>query len=499
MKLSELLHETGIKCPEDMKNTADEIEITGIAFDSRKVKPGYLFVCLSGQHTDGHIYAADAVWKGAAAVLSQEDLGSRPFPVIQTASTRQALARIAKIYYRDPARDMRIFGVTGTNGKTTITYMLQRILETAGRSCGIIGTIGYHVGPRDYDSSRTTPESFEIWQLLAEMRKNGLTDCAMEVSSHGLALGRVEGLEFTNSIFTNLTVDHMDFHHHMEDYYQAKKKLFYMTRGAAVINVDDEQGERLYRELLADEKLRRCGTLWGCSMVNRRAEFFCEPEEMTGRGSRALLYREGELLGRLSIGLPGRFNLYNAMESAACAVLSGIGMEEISSALEDFAGAPGRFERVANQEGVTVIVDYAHTPDALDNVLKTARGVARGRLITVFGCGGDRDKSKRPIMGKIAGSYSDYTIITSDNPRTERQEDIARAIELGILETKGEYEILEGRRDAIARAISLYRPGDVILIAGKGHENYQIIGGSKNYFSDKETVEKILKHNGGQV
>lgn len=509
MKLIKLLHETGIKCPEDIRDTAENTEVTGIAFDSRKVEEGNLFVCLAGEHTNGHIYAAEAAWKGASAVMTQEEIGARPFPVIRVEDTRAVLWKIAKVFYGDPAKDMRVFGVTGTNGKTTITYMLQKILEEVGRDCGIIGTIGYRVGAggRDRDASRTTPESFEIWQLLSEMKNNGLTDCAMEVSSHGLALGRVEGLEFTSAMFTNLTGDHMDFHKTMEDYYQAKKKLFYMTKGVCVVNVDDAYGARLFSELKADGK-----HAVSCSVSDRDADFFAEIAETTEQGSAVTLYwgegpadrvpmdrvsadrvpADGRNKLEIQLRIPGRFNISNALEAAACGLLNGAEAPQVKRALEEFHGAPGRFELVRNNKGVTAIVDYAHTPDALENVLKTAKSFTAGRLITVFGCGGDRDRSKRPVMGRIAGTYSDYSIITSDNPRTEAQEIISAEIEAGMKETGGRYEILEGRKDAIERALSIYEPGDVVLIAGKGHETYQLIGGSKNYFSDKDTVQRAL-------
>lgn len=492
MKLFELLHESGIKCPEDIQNTVEEMEITGIALDSRNVKEGNLFVCLAGEHTNGHIYAAEAAWKGAVAVLAEEDIGERPFPVIHVESTRQVLARIAKVFYGNPAANMRIFGVTGTNGKTTITCMLEKIF-----SCGVIGTIGYHVaaGKRDREAGRTTPESFEIWDLLWEMKRSGLTDCAMEVSSHGLALGRVEGLEFTSAVFTNLTGDHMDFHKTMEDYYQAKKKLFYMTKGPSVVNVDDAWGARLFGELKRDGK-----EVCGCSLEDEKADFYGEVSDMTEQGSLLKLYRRdpaGELGGGepicvLKLRIPGMFNVYNAMEAAVCAILNGASPKAVAAALEDFGGAPGRFELVRNDRNMTVIVDYAHTPDALENVLKTAKHFTKGRLITVFGCGGDRDRGKRPVMGRIAGTYSDYSVITSDNPRTESQEVISAEIEAGMKETAGSYEIIEGRKEAIEKALKIYEPGDVVVIAGKGHENYQLIGGSKNYFSDRDTVRKAL-------
>ena len=494
MKLSKLLCETGIKCPQDISSTAEETEITGLALDSRKVKKGDLFVCLTGEHTDGHIYAAEAVWMGAAAVLAQEPMGSRPFPVIPVPDTREALWRLAKVFYGDPAADMVIFGVTGTNGKTTVTHMLQAIYQTAGIDCGIIGTVGYRVGgdASVRPAERTTPEALDLFFLLSEMKKNGSSYCAMEVSSHGLALARVKGISFAASIFTNLTEDHLDYHKDMEDYYRAKKKLFEMTDGAAVINVDDGYGARLYRELKERGK-----PVAGCSLTDPAADFYGEIRETSAAGTRFELLKPCRTpLCSVQLPVPGRFNVENAILAMTCAVLNGVEPETAAAGLAAFHGAPGRFELVGNDRDITIIIDYAHTPDALENVLVTAKSFTRGRLYTVFGCGGDRDAGKRPLMGRIAGTYSDHSIITSDNPRTEDQKTIAAQIEAGFREIfqggTASYEIINGRREAIRRALAMCRPGDVLLIAGKGHETSQIIGGSRNYFSDKDTVKGIL-------
>lgn len=488
MKLSKLLCETGIKCPQDIWGTAEKTEITGLALDSRKVQKGDLFVCLTGEHTDGHIYAAEAIWHGAEAVVAQRELTDCPFPVIVTENTRDALWRLAKVFYGDPAADMRVFGVTGTNGKTTVTHMIHAVFQKAGVECGIIGTVGYRVGgDRARTAERTTPEASDLFFLLSEMKKNGFADCAMEVSSHGLELGRVQGIRFASSVFTNLTEDHLDYHKTMEDYYRAKKKLFFMTDGACIVNLDDSYGARLYRELLKEGK-----PAVSCSLADSGADFFGEIEEASAAGSRMRLWHRGVPQCSFFLSVPGRFNAQNALLTAACAAENGVSAEEIVSGLEEFRGAPGRFELVGNDRDMTVIVDYAHTPDALENVLKTAKEFTEGRLITVFGCGGDRDKGKRSLMGQIAGTYSDYSIITNDNPRTEDQSVIAAQIEEGIKTTGSAYEVILGRRDAIAKALSMYQPGDVVMIAGKGHETYQIIGGAKKYFSDKAAVQSLL-------
>lgn len=486
MKLLDLLYETGIKCPMDMQDT----EITGIAIDSRKVKKGNLFVCMKGYQTDGHIYAIEAAFHGAAAVVTQDEfiVELKSIPILETTDTRKALSQIAKNFYGDPSRQMSVFAITGTNGKTTTTYMLKAILEEADHLCGVIGTVGYRFGDKEYESSRTTPESFELQRMFCEMQQEGIKHCAMEVSSHGLALHRVDDVWFSYTAFTNLTQDHMDFHSSEEDYYQAKKTLFHIGNSVSTVNIDDAYGNRLYEELKDEGK-----KVYSYSLQNSNADFYGEMISNDVNGCSMLVFHHGENLGKLTLKTPGLFTLYNTLCASSLAILSGITFPFVQSALLKLEGVPGRFELVPNEKGIVAIVDYAHTPEALRMVLKTAKDFTTGRLICVFGCGGDRDKSKRPIMGEIAGIFSDFCVITSDNPRTEDQKCISEEIEKGLLKTGCSYTVIENRMDAIKKAVSIYEAGDVIVIAGKGHECYQIIGSAKNYFNDKEIAQRIIQ------
>lgn len=484
MRLSRLLQEAGLTCPEEY----GELEITGLEYDSRRVKKGYLFVCLKGRQTDGHIFALDAAFKGAAAVVAEEPLPLAGHPLILTRDTRKALPALAAAFYENPSQDMTLFGVTGTNGKTSITYLLRSILKETGNHCGLIGTIAYRYGERTEDAPRTTPESADLQRLFYEMRKQGILCCTMEVSSHALAMGRVDGIRFDYSVFSNLTQDHLDFHENIESYYQAKKKLFLQTEKGCIINIDDRHGARLYEEL--KQEGRRPISY---SIHQPKADYYGSLIETSRQGVTFELKQEGTVLGEISLKTPGIFSLYNGLAAAACCLTAGMSFEQTAAGLSGLPGVPGRFELVENQGDVVAVVDYAHTPDALEMALKTASDLARGRLICVFGCGGDRDKGKRPLMGRAAGEFSDYVIVTSDNPRSEDPELIAADIESGLYETGCNYEMIPSRREAIGKAVAMYQKGDVILIAGKGHENYQTIGAAKNYFSDRETVKQLIR------
>lgn len=483
MRLSRLLQEAGLTCPEEY----GELEITGLEYDSRRVKKGYLFVCLKGRQTDGHIFALDAAFKGAAAIVAEEPLNLADHPLILAADTRKALPALAAAFYGYPSRDMTLFGVTGTNGKTSITYLLRSILKEAGKNCGLIGTIAYRYGEQTEDAPRTTPESADLQRLFYEMKQQGILCCAMEVSSHGLAMGRVDGIRFNYSIFSNLTQDHLDFHESIESYYQAKKKLFLQTDKGCIINIDNRHGARLYEELRQEGRHPV-----SYAVQDAKADYFGALIETSRQGVRFQLKHGERSLGEISLKTPGIFSLYNGLAAAACCLTAGFPFDQVAAGLCSLPGVPGRFEVVENQSDITAIVDYAHTPDALEMALKTASDLGRGRLICVFGCGGDRDKAKRPLMGKAAGEFSDYVIVTSDNPRSEDPERIAADIESGLYETGCNYEMIPNRREAIGKAVSMYRKGDVLLIAGKGHENYQVIGASKNYFSDRETVKQFI-------
>lgn len=489
MKLKELLQGSGAVClPEQ-----EAIPVTGVKYDSRKVEKGDLFVCFSGDDMDEDAFAREAAARGAAAILAEHRVEAGKVPVLYAESTRKALSRIAANYYGNPSRGMWIFGVTGTNGKTTISYMLKSIIEKGNRPCGVVGTIGYDLNGKKYNAANTTPEAPELERILREMRDRGVGFCAMEVSSHALQLSRTDDIKFNYVIFTNLTHDHMDFHKDAEEYYQAKKKLFLQGKDAAIINEDDPAGQRLCKELNEErEKTFRTLTY---SMKDKRADFYGEILSSTVRGSELRMFYRGRLLGEIQTPIPGLFMAYNALAAAGCSVAAGFPFREIQKGIQALSGVPGRFEVVENPRDYLIIIDYAHTPDALENVLATAADITKGRLICVFGCGGNRDQTKRPVMGRIAGTYSDYCIITSDNPRKENQDEIASQIAEGLYETDCNYEAIADRKQAIERALSLYQKGDTILIAGKGHENYQIIGESRTHFSDRETVERLLCDN----
>lgn len=484
MKIRDLLRGTGTSHPADL----NELEVTGLTYNSKLVKKGYAFVCMKGYHTDGHFYALDAAFRGASVIICEEDIDIKAIPVLKVKDSRRALSKMSSNFYENKDWPFALYGITGTNGKTTIAFMLKRIIEAADRQCGMIGTIGYHVGSREYEAENTTPESCDLQRMFAEMREEGITNCVMEVSSHALALGKVDDIKFDASVFSNLTQDHMDFHKDTEDYYEAKKKLLFLTKGACIINLDDEHGRRLFNELKQDSK-----DVNGFSLKDKKADYFGEILETTENGSTVKVTEKSLFSGIIKLNTPGIFTIYNGMAALACARYAGFSFMTIQKGLEQLKGVPGRFELVENDEGIIAIVDYAHTPDALEKVLKTATDFKKGRLICIFGCGGDRDKKKRPLMGKIAGKYSEFCIITSDNPRTEKQESIAADIESGIYETGCDYEIIDNRYDAIKKAVSIYKKGDIIMIVGKGHETYQIIGDEKYHFDDREAIKEITE------
>ena len=478
MKLKQLLHDTNVKYSEELGN----LEINGISHHSENVEAGNIFVCIKGYNTNGHQYA------GAAASLAEEALDLEGIPVLIAENSRKTLSKMAANFYENEAKPFRLFGVTGTNGKTTVTYMLKSMLEAGGIACGVLGTIGYAFNDQVYEATNTTPEASTLQKFFAAMRAAGIENCAMEVSSHGLAMGKVDDIQFQVTIFTNLTPDHMDYHHNLEDYYQAKKKLFTLPGSIPVVNVDDEYGKMLFQELVAGGRNPR-----SYSLRDKKAYHYGEILETTERGSILLVLEKGIPLGKISLNTPGIFTIYNGLSALAAARAAHVTFSAIQEGLAGLKGVPGRFELVENKKGFIVVVDYAHTPDALEKVLKTASDFKKGRILCVFGCGGDRDKVKRSLMGEVAGRYSDYCIITSDNPRTEKQADIAADIEKGIYDTGCNYEIIEDRYEGIKRAVSICKKGDVLLIAGKGHETYQIIGHEKTHFDDREIVRKIIE------
>lgn len=476
MKLGKLVWE----CPENKKN----IEITALTDDSRKVQPGALFVCICGPQSDGHRYAAQAVESGAAAVLCERDLGLSQQIVVP--DTHRALAEACKAWYGNPLQKLKLVGVTGTNGKTSTTYMIKQILESTGHKTGLIGTIQNMIGDEVFTTNNTTPGMTDLYALFAQMAKAGCEYAVMEVSSHSLDQRRVEGLRFEVAAFTNLTQDHLDYHKTMEKYYEAKKKLFKACK-TAVVNMDDLYGLRLIQEIEREKAAKVVSYSASVSAADYRAQNIgYRPDGV----DYTLCSREEKTEITLKTG--GRFSVYNSMLSAVCAALLGVKMPNISKALAALPGVKGRAEVVPTGRDYTVIIDYAHSPDGLRNILNTFKECPKNRLTVLFGCGGDRDKTKRPKMGAIAAELADFVIVTSDNPRTEEPGSIIADILTGLEGSSTPYRVIENRVEAIEFAIANAEKNDIIVLAGKGHEDYQIIGTQKIHLDEREVVASAL-------
>lgn len=471
MLLGELLH--GV--PEELS----KLQINGITCNSKKVDKGYAFVCISGNAANGHDFAHAALSAGAAVIICEKDLGINNQIIVT--NTRITYAKMCAAWFSEPASKLRLIGVTGTNGKTSVTYMLKSILEQAGQKVGLIGTIQNLIGDEVISSKNTTPEAYELNSLFRKMVDSGCRFCVMEVSSHALDQYRVCELPFEIAIFTNLTQDHLDYHITMENYMEAKKKLFYMCK-TAVINADDEYFGKLTEGL-------------NCEIVT------CSVGNNGTYSARAIKYKpdsvEYELLssGKLNhikVMTGGAFTVYNSMLASVAALKAGIDIEDIKSAFLNMHGVKGRAESVPTGRDFSVIIDYAHTPDGLKNILATFDECEKNRLIVLFGCGGDRDKTKRPIMGNIAVRRADYVIITSDNPRTEEPMDIINDILEGTKGYDTPVKVIENRIEAIKYAISIARPNDIIVLAGKGHETYQILKEKTIHLDEREIVSEAL-------
>jgi UDP-N-acetylmuramoyl-L-alanyl-D-glutamate--2,6-diaminopimelate ligase len=472
---------------------AQDIQIGSVQYDSRKVSRGDMFVAIRGNASDGHAFIDNAVGRGAAVVVLEDDT-ARPDSYFLHASvakvvvpdSREALARIAVNAFGAPASRLRPIGVTGTNGKTTTTYLLRSILEASGERAGLLGTIDYQIGDEVLPASHTTPESLEMQSLLARMVQKGCTAAVMEVSSHALVQHRVDGIPFRAGVFTNLTQDHLDYHGTMELYRAAKKKLFAMLEPgtAAVINADDPSGAILAEGTRA--RIVRYG-------VREGADVRATGVQVTVHGTQCTISHGGKSVPVRSV-LTGRFNVANILAAFATGVALGLKESDIVRGIETVRAVRGRFEQIVSAAGWTAIIDYAHTPDALENCLRTVREILPpGRkVITVFGCGGNRDAGKRPIMGQIAAAMSDRVIVTSDNPRKEDPGMIIRQIVAGA-RGPADVDIEPDRRKAIIRGLESARTGDVVLIAGKGHETYQVLGDTRHHFDDREEVENFLR------
>lgn len=460
-----------------------DVDITGIAYDSRNVLEGNAFVCIKGFETDGHKYAKAAEKNGAALIIAEDEVDV-DIPVWYVDNSRIAVAEAACKYYDYPSEKFKLVGITGTNGKTTITYLVKSILEEANMCVGVIGTNQNIIGDKvlvTQSTTPTTPNALELQQLFAEMAESEAECVVMEVSSHALELERVHGCHFDVGVFTNLTQDHLDFHKTMENYLNAKAKLFNIS-DKGVVNLDDEGGAKIAKSAKCD--MLTVGLKDGSDLTARNIN-------ITARGSDFEMEYKGKVYP-MHIAIPGKFSVYNAICAAGAAIQLGIDMETIQRGLANASGVMGRAEVVPTDTDYTVIIDYAHTPDGLENIINAVKEFAKGRVITLFGCGGDRDNTKRPIMGEIAGKLSDYSIITSDNPRTEAPEEIVAQIEEGMKKTDGEYKVITDRREAIGYALDFAKKDDVIILAGKGQETYQIIGKEKYDFDERVEVYKHL-------
>ncbi len=459
-------------------------EILGIAYDSRRVTAGTLFVALDGEHVNGVQYIEEAIRRGAAAVLSQmPSVCGEKFPSIEVADARLALAQISKTFYDHPAERLCTVGITGTNGKTTVSFMLREIFKKAGRHPGLIGTVHYEIGERILPATRTTPEAPDIQLMLSQMEGTGCDSVIMEVSSHALAQQRIEGIFYDAAVFTNLTQDHLDYHGTIESYFSVKARLFGAVCRFAIINRDDPWGHRLLKEKMGNDD---------CFSYGFNAEADVRGYNVFSEASGSHMRVESPWGNvEISLQLIGEFNLHNALAAFATAAALGVPVEKIVEALADMKRVPGRLEAIANKKGKRIFVDYAHTDDALKNVLEALRTITSGRLIVVFGCGGNRDKTKRFLMGQVASRLADYSIITNDNPRSEVPENIAANIVVGF-DSKHNYEVLLDRQTAIVRGLELIRKRDILLIAGKGHETFQEFQNTIVPFDDREVVREAL-------
>jgi UDP-N-acetylmuramoyl-L-alanyl-D-glutamate--2,6-diaminopimelate ligase len=465
----------------------DQEEVQGVAYSSKAAAPGFLFAALKGTRKNGSEYVKEALEKGAVAILSEKPVPAAfPATWIQVGDAREALGLCSANFYGHPSLKMKIIGITGTKGKTTTTYILAEIIRRAGGVPGLIGTIVYSAPGLEVEAVRTTPEAPDLQKLLKEMLEVHVTHCIMEVSSHALDLKRVWGTSFDIALFTNLSAEHLDYHHTLEEYFESKKKLFFLDskKRTAVVNCDDPWGKKLITEL-----------------PMATITFGLEPEALV-RGETYKLNSKGVEMainhpgGQMTVSSPlvGKHNLYNILAAAAAALALNIPPASIKAGIAGVQGIPGRFEKIENDLGLHIFVDYAHTDNALRHLLETARNMKYGRILLVFGAGGDRDKSKRERMGEVAGELADQTFLTSDNPRSEEPLAIIQEIEKGLKKAGAKnYEIFPDRREAIARAIAAVKKGDCILVAGKGHEIYQVIKGQQLPFNDAEVIRTILK------
>lgn len=469
-----------------IEKTGDmKVEITGITHDSREVKKGYLFVALKGFHSDGHDFIQKAIDLGASALLVEDKIETSDASVMRVQDTRKTMAFAASAFYSHPSSKFELVGITGTNGKTTTSYLMKSIFEKCGRRVGLVGTIGNIIDGEFIPTTHTTPESPKLQETFSMMNERKVDTCVMEVSSHSLDLGRVLSSNFDIGVFTNLTPEHMDFHKDLDSYFEAKSKLFFMTK-KNLVNMDDQYGKKLCKIL--DEK----GIDYLTYGFSSQADIYAS--EIVNKIEGAS-FKLNTPKGSIEIGLhaPGRFNVYNALAACGTAFLMGISLDDMAQGIESIPGVRGRFEVFrCNKREFSVIIDYAHSPDGYHNLFDTVNEFKTGKSTVIFGCGGDRDATKRPVMGEIAASKNDLVILTTDNPRSEDPEKIIKDIIPGIERAGGKYEYIVDRKEAIEHAINTAQKDDIILIIGKGHESYQLIHGVKHPFNEKEIIEAAI-------
>ncbi len=476
MKLQDLLRGTGIV----LQTIDGEREITGITCDSRRIEKDGVFVCIDGTAMDGHRFAADAEKAGATAILTQRDMGLRTQLLV--ADTRRAWAQLCANWFGHPAKKLHLIGVTGTNGKTTTTCLMKSMLEYAGHKVGLIGTVQNMIGDRALPAGHTTPDSYDMQSMFQLMVAEGCDYCVMEISSHALDQQRAAGCVFDVGVFTNLTQDHLDYHGTMENYMAAKKKLFSMSR-VGIFNSDDSWASTMMEGVPC--------AVTTFSVNSHTADYVAHNVQHRADGVSFELVGTGAI-GRVRLAIPGQFSVYNGLAAATACLAVGMPFAQVIAALSAATGVKGRAEVVPTGRNFTVVIDYAHTPDGLENICRTLKECCAGRLVTLFGCGGDRDKTKRSQMGKIAADLSDYVIVTSDNPRSEQPTAIIADILVGLHGTKTPYTVIENRVEAIDWAISHAQAGDTILLAGKGHETYQILADGTIHLDEREVVAEAL-------
>lgn len=479
MRLRELIKNLSI-----IEMNADaELEISGVSYDSRKTEKGDMFVAIRGFEADGHKFIPKAVENGAAVILCEEK-PSCDIPYVLVSDSRYGLAIVSRDFFGDPASEMTMIGITGTSGKTSSSYLIKHMLESKlDAKVGLIGTNGNMIGDEFLHTEHTTPESYELHKLFRHMADSGCTHVVMEVSSHSLTLERVAGIHFDVALYTNLSQDHLDFHGTMEEYAAAKRKLFSMC-SLGCFNLDDA-----WADFMRDGASCRTMTF---STEKNEADLVAKDIRLTADGVRFASV-SGDEISMTKLGIPGMFSVYNALGTMSVGLALGLSLADCSDAMSSAKGVKGRLEIVPTGRDFSVVIDYSHKPDALEKVLKTLKPVTRGRLIALFGCGGDRDKLKRPIMGRIAADNADLVVVTSDNPRTEDPDEIIREIVAGMKDKRTSTKVICDRREAIAWAIDNAAPGDVLLLAGKGHEDYQVVGHEKHHMDEREIVADCLK------